>query len=211
MPLSHNTKWYAVDDARLAKVTADTSGGAITYGTLLDIPGIKSIGITGDVNSVELRGDGQRIDQASKLGGLSLTFEFAKSSLDVFSAIAGGTIVDSGTTPNQKAVWTLLGTDALNYFKFEAQTKGVDTITGDGHILLPKLILTSFPSLATPMRTTRRSAWKRQHCRRSRPTRSSNGRSTKPLRSSSNRRRTSAIQHGARVPGHTVGAVRFSI
>lgn len=147
MPLSHNTKWYAVDDAKLAKVTADTSGGTTTYATVIDVPGIKSIGISGDINSVELRGDGQRIDQASKLGGLSLTFEFAKASLDIFAAIAGGTVLDSGTTPNQKAVWSLLGTDSLNYFKFEAQTKGVDTLTGDGHILLPKLILTSFPSL----------------------------------------------------------------
>lgn len=147
MPISHETKWYAVDDAKIAKLTADPAGGSPTYATVIDVPGIKSIGIAGDVNSVELRGDGQRLDQNSKLTGLSLTFEFAKASLDLFAAIAGGAVADSGSGTTEVAEWALLGTDQMNYFKFEAQTKGVDTIGGDGHIILHKLILTSFPSL----------------------------------------------------------------
>jgi hypothetical protein len=147
MPLSHQTKWYAVDDAAIYKLTADPAGGSPTYSTKIDIPGIKSVGISGDVNSVELRGDGQRIDQASKLSGLSLTFEGAKLALDLLAATVGGIVTDSGTTPNQKSEWALLGSDAMNYFKFEAQTKGVDTIGGDGHMVLHKCILTSFPAL----------------------------------------------------------------
>jgi hypothetical protein len=147
VPLSHNTKWYAVNDAAIFKLTADPAGGSPTYSAKIDIPGIKSVGISGDVNSVELRGDGQKIDQASKLGGLTLTFEGAKLALDIMAATTGGTVTDSGTTPNMKAEWALLGTDAMNYFKFEAQTTGVDTIGGDGHMILHKCILTSFPGL----------------------------------------------------------------
>lgn len=147
MALAHKTKWYAVDDAKIKKLTADPSGGSPTYGTSIDVPGIKSVGISGDINSVELRGDGQRLDQASKLAGITVTFEFAKMDLDLLAATIGGTVADSGTTPNQLATWTLLGTDNLNYFGFEAQTKGVDTIGGDGHFAIGKLILTSFPSL----------------------------------------------------------------
>ncbi len=148
MPISHDTRWYAVDDARLARLTADASGAAgPTYGTLLDVPGIRSVGITGDVNSSELRGDGRRIDQSSKLAGLSLTFEFAKSAFDIFAVLAGGTVADAGVAPNQTATWQLLGGDTMNYFMFEAQTKGVDTIGGDGHLRLWKCILTSFPGL----------------------------------------------------------------
>lgn len=147
MPLSHDSRWYAVDDAKIYKLTADTSGGTATYATGIDVPGIKSVGISGDVNSNELRGDGARIDYAAKLAGLSLSFEFAKAAFDIFALLAGGTVTDSGTTPNQKAQWDLLGTDQLNYFKFEAQTRGVDTIGGDGHFTLHKCIITSFPSL----------------------------------------------------------------
>jgi hypothetical protein len=147
VPLSHNTKWYAVDDAAIYKLTSDPASGSPTYASKIDIPGIKSVGISGDVNSTELRGDGQRIDYAAKLGGLSLTFEGAKLALDVLAATVGGAVTDSGTTPNMKAEWALLGTDTMNYFKFEAMTRGVDTITGDGHMVLHKCILTSFPGL----------------------------------------------------------------
>lgn len=147
MPLSHNTRWYAVDDAKVYRLTADTSGGTTTYATAIDVPGVRSVGISGDVNSNELRGDGSRIDYAAKLAGLSLTFEFAKAAFDIFSLLAGGTVVDAGTAPNQTATWDLLSTDSLNYFAFEAQTKGVDTIGGDGHLRLHKCIITSFPSL----------------------------------------------------------------
>lgn len=147
MPISHETKWYGVNDAKIAKLTADPAGGAATYGTLIDVPGIKSVGITGDVNSVELRGDGKRLDQSSVLSGLSLTFEGAKQSIDVLVATVGGTVVDAGTGSTETVTYTLLGSDVMNYFKFEAQTLGVDTISGDGHLLLHKCILSSAPAL----------------------------------------------------------------
>lgn len=147
MPLSHNTKWFAVDDAKISKITADVDGAPTTYASVIDVPGIKTVGISGDVTSNELRGDSQRLDQSSKLGGLSLSFEFAKMSLDVMSALVGGATVDGGTTPAQTATYDLLATDQMNYFKFEASTRGVDTVSGDGHIILHKVILTSFPEI----------------------------------------------------------------
>lgn len=147
MPIDHNTRWYAVDDAKIAKLTADPTGGSPTYATALDVPGIKSVGISGDVNSTELRGDGQRLDQSSKLTGLSLTFEFAKASFDIFSMLAGGTVADTGAPGAEIATWELGGSDTMSYFLFEAQTKGVDTIGGDGKFRLWKCIITSFPEL----------------------------------------------------------------
>jgi hypothetical protein len=68
-------------------------------------------------------------------------------SLDVMSALVGGATVDGGTTPAQTATYDLLATDQMNYFKFEASTRGVDTVSGDGHIILHKVILTSFPEI----------------------------------------------------------------
>lgn len=147
MPISHISKMYAVSDAKIAAVSADPSGGTTTYGTLLDVPGIKSVSIGGDINTVELRGDNQLLDANSILTSVSLEFEFAKLSLDVIRVLAGGTVTDAGITPNQTAVYRLLGTDSIGYFKFEGRTPtgGVDTTTGDAHILLYKCIVTGFP------------------------------------------------------------------
>lgn len=147
MPISHDTKWFGVNDARIRKITTDPTGGVTTYGPRIDVPGIKSVGISGDVNSNELRGDGQRLDFDANLAGLSLSFEFAKKSLDLFATLVGGTVVDAGTTPAQSATWTLTGGDKLGYFEFEAVTTNVDSVGGDGHIILHKAIITGFPEI----------------------------------------------------------------
>jgi hypothetical protein len=149
MALAHFTKWYAVVDAKIAKLTADPAGGTATYGTIIDVPGIKAVEISGNINLAELRGDNQLLDSNSILQDLQVSIEYAKLSLDVLPVVLGGASVDSGTTPNQKVTYTRAGTDSFNYFKLEAKTPtdGVDFVGGDGHILLPKLILSSPPDL----------------------------------------------------------------
>lgn len=147
MAISHNTKWYGVNDAKIALLLTDPEGGSATYDDLIDVPGVKAVGVGGEVNSVELRGDGKRLDYATTITGRSLTFEFAKSALDVFSVLAGGTVSDTGTTPNQVAKLKLGANDVPNYFKFVAQTTGVDIPGGDGHLVVYKAIITSLPEL----------------------------------------------------------------
>jgi hypothetical protein len=147
VPISHETKWFGVNDAKISKLLTDPAGGPATYGTAIDVPGMKTVGVAGEVNTNELRGDGQRIDQSSVLAGLTVSFEFAKMALDVFSVLAGGTVIDAGTAAAEKATFKLGSGDALNYFKFEAQTTGVDIPGGDGHLVVYKCILTSFPEL----------------------------------------------------------------
>lgn len=147
MPISHVSKTFAVADAKIYKVTADATGSATTYATGVDVPGIKSVTVTGDINSAELRGDNTLLDYNAALTGIGLAFEYAKLSLDVIPVLMGGTTTDSGTTPNQKASYSQLPTNTFNYFKFEAATPtgGVDTVTGDAHLVLYKCILTEFP------------------------------------------------------------------
>lgn len=147
MPLSPDTPWFGVNDAQLAVVTADPDGGTTTYGTLMDVPGIKSVTWGGDISSNELRGDGTRLDFNAAFGGWTLGFEFGKSALAVFSALLGGTVVNAGATPAQSATWTHTKTSRPNYFKFESQTLGTGNIGGDGHIIGFKCVLTSVPEL----------------------------------------------------------------
>ena len=136
MPVSHVTKWYAVSDAKISRLTADASGGAPTYATSVDVPGIKEIGIGGDINTAELRGDNSVLDQSSTLGAITVSVEHAKVSLDVLDVLFGTTTADTGSTPNMKATLTIAQNPTFNYFRLEAKTptSGVDTVGGDGHI-----------------------------------------------------------------------------
>ena len=147
MAVTHVSKVFAVKDAKIAKITADASGAATTYATSVDVPGIKSVTIGGDITSAELRGDNTRLDYSAVLSGVSVEFEYAKLSLDALAVLLGSTVTDSGTTPNQIAKLTVDSDDTLNYFRFEAVAAGADPIGGDVLISLGKVILTEFPEL----------------------------------------------------------------
>lgn len=149
MPISHFSKVFGTEDAKIAKVTADPSGGSATYATLVDVPSIKSVEIGGSVNTVELRGDNTKQDSQSTLTDITAAIDHGKLSLDVVPVLFGGTSVDSGTTPNQKVAYDLTAADIMSYFKLEAKTpsNGSDFIGGDIHFLLHKLIASGFPGL----------------------------------------------------------------
>lgn len=147
MPVSHVTKVFAAKDAKLYPLTADPAGGSPTYGTGVDVPGLKTVTITGDVNTVELRGDNQKLDSASSMGSISVALGFAKLSLDILSAVFAALTTDSGTTPNQIATFTLLGTTGFNYVGMTCQAVGADPIAGDAMFSVYKMIPSSFPEL----------------------------------------------------------------
>ncbi len=150
MPLSPISKLYGTDDAKIAKMTADPAGGTATYAASIDVPGIKSVTIEGDINVVELRGDHTLLDSDSVLNNITVTFEYAKLNTAVLAAVLGGSSADTGTTPNQVHTYSLLGTSSLfSNFKFEARVYAADTVGGDIHLVLYKCKLNEFPNMGT--------------------------------------------------------------
>lgn len=147
MPLSHFSKVFAVKDAKVSPLTADPSGGSPTYGASIDVPGIKSVTVSGSVETKTLRGDNTLLDADSVLTDVTVAFEYAKLSLDILAATLGGAVVDGGTTPDQTADWELTSESKPLPFKFEAVSASADTIGGDVLIALHKVILSSFPEL----------------------------------------------------------------
>jgi hypothetical protein len=147
MALSHVSKVFAVKDAKIAKVTADPSGGTTTLGASVDVPGIKTVTIGGDITTAELRGDNTRLDYSATLSGVSIDFEYAKLSLDALAVLIGPTVTDSGTTPNQVSTLAVSSSNTLNYFQFQAIAAGADTVGGDVMITVYKAILSDFPEL----------------------------------------------------------------
>lgn len=150
MPISRVTKVYAIQDAKIAPLTADPSGGPATYGTLIDVPGIKSFEISGDVEVKTLRGDNTKLATNSSITNIQVAITHAKLSLDVLVAILGGAVTDSGTGSAEVSTWDLTGANAtMPPFKLEGVTppNGVDIIGGDMHVVMHKLALSAFPDL----------------------------------------------------------------
>lgn len=149
MPLKHNSKVYAVTDCKIARLTSDPDGGAAVYGTSIDVPGIKSMEIGGDINSSELRGDNSLLDQTSTIGSVTVSVEHAKVSLDVLNILLGGTVTDAGVAPNQTSTFSLGRDSTPQYFRIEGKTpaNGSDFAGGDVHFVLYKCIVSSFPDL----------------------------------------------------------------
>lgn len=150
MPISHFTKVFAVTDAKVSKMTADPAGGTPTYATSIDVPGIKSVEISGDIDSKELRGDNALLDKDAVITNVSASVEHAKLSLDFLAATMGGAVVDAGVTPNQTATWDLVGGATPSKpvpFRLEARSASSDVIGGAVLFTLHKAILDSFPDM----------------------------------------------------------------
>jgi hypothetical protein len=150
MPLQRFTRVYGIQDAKISPLTADPAGGSPTYGSPIDVPGIKSFEVSGEVEVKSLRGDNGPLASNSAISSVQVSVTHAKLSLDVLVAILGGAVTDSGTTPSQKTVWDLSSDDAtFPPFKLEGVTppNGMDIVGGDLHVVLHKLTLSSFPDL----------------------------------------------------------------
>ncbi|OPC79936.1 phage tail protein [Embleya scabrispora] len=149
MPISRVTKLFAVRDAKVFPLLDDPAGGTPSYGAGVDVPGIKSMEISGDVETKELRGDNQLLDADSVFTNVSVSFPHAKLSLDVLTVIASGAVTDSGTGSTEASEWTLTGDSKPPAFKIEGVTpaSGGDIIGGDVHFTAWKCILSKFPGL----------------------------------------------------------------
>ncbi len=150
MPLQRFTRVYGIKDAKIAPLTADPASGTPTYGALIDVPGIKTYEVSGDVEVKKLRGDNTQLATNAAISNIQVSITHAKMSLDVLAAIVGGTVTDSGTTPAQKTTWDLTAdTATLPPFKLEGVTppNGIDIVGGDVHVVLHKLTLSAFPDL----------------------------------------------------------------
>lgn len=148
MALKHFSKVFAVHDAAVSPLLTDPEGGTPTYGDSIDVPGIKSVTLTGTMETKTLRGDNKQLDRTSVLTELNVELEYAKMSLDILAAGLALTVSDSGTTPSQVATVDILGSSTNPApFKFEAVTTGVDTIGGDLLLTVWNASFSSFPEL----------------------------------------------------------------
>lgn len=135
MALFHETKVFAVNDAKIYKLLTDPSGAPTTYGSAVNVPGMKSMTVTRVYNQKELRGDNQLLDAESILERITLKIAYAKLAFDAEAIITGAGVTDTGVTPNQKVTLKVLPTDQIPTWKIDAQCIRADSPAGDVHIV----------------------------------------------------------------------------
>lgn len=135
MALTKETLVLGVNDAKISELLVDTAA-TITYGPLIDVPGITKIEVKPTIAEKDLRGDEKILDIHTKLEFIEWSFENSRLSLDALAILLGGTVASSGATPNQVNTYTLTGDDVPKYFKLEGKADYTDA--GDMHIVLHK-------------------------------------------------------------------------
>ena len=136
MALTKTSGLFGVQDCQIAPITTDASGSAVVYGTLLDVPGIKSLKWDLNVKEVENRGDEQILDVETNVEYVDVSWENAEVSLDVLAAINGGTVTTTGTADTEKNAYLFAGSQTSGYFKLLAKPKRGYTDAGVHDVLL---------------------------------------------------------------------------
>lgn len=124
---------YGLRDVKLTPYTTD-AGTAL--GTSVDLPNARTFSFSEAEEFTELRGDDKIVTTRGQ--GASVEWDLESGGLD-FAALkimAGGTIVETGLTPNQKKVFTKKATDSRPFFKVEGQV--ISDSGGDVHCVLPR-------------------------------------------------------------------------
>lgn len=142
MPITHVTPILGVDDCKIYPITVD-SENAFTLGTAVDVPGIKQVSLTLEIDEKELTGDEKTLAVSSKIKSVTVNSEYAKLSLDVLTALSGGSVTDTAAT---KATLRIGEKAIPTYFQLQMQIKGTDDIIGgDCHLIVYKAKATAIP------------------------------------------------------------------
>lgn len=143
MTISRKTALLGINDLKIFPITEDNEE-KFTVGDGVDVPGIRQISVTFDIDEKELTGDEKTLAVASKIKAVSFTSEYAELSLDVLSALSGGSV--STSSNGESATFSLGGDDKPDYFQLLAKIDGTDSISGgDCHICIYKAKVTAMP------------------------------------------------------------------
>lgn len=107
---------YGLRDVRLKPLDA-----AEATGTIVDLPAARTFSFGEQESFEDLRGDDVIIATHGSGPNVAWTLESGGISLDALKVIAGGTVTQTGTTPNIIKTYSKLGTDAKPYFQVEGQ------------------------------------------------------------------------------------------
>lgn len=119
---------------RDVKISPITNLVTEATGTALDLPASRVLSFTEAEEFEVLRGDDKDITTRGSGASIEWELEAGGYNPNVVRAIYGGTITESGVTPNQTTRLRKLATDARPFFKAEGQAMSDNG--GDVHVVL---------------------------------------------------------------------------
>ncbi len=137
MALSTTSLPYGLRDIKL---TPYTDAAATTLGVPLDFPNSRTLSFSEAEEFTELRGDDKIVTTRGQGASVEWELEGGGLSLEILKAMAGGSIVLSGVTPNAKKTFTKKVTDSRPFFKIEGQV--ISDSGGDVHCVIDRCRLT---------------------------------------------------------------------
>jgi hypothetical protein len=146
MPLQlGQVKFMELADVKIAKLLTD-SASAPTYDTLVDLAGALSLTVQPVIETKQLKGDSETKDIYSKVVEVNVEGECSMANIEAYKVMVGGSVTQTGETPNQKATWKLTSATAtLPYFKIEGQWTYAGEGIGDAHVVVYKMKVTEPP------------------------------------------------------------------
>ncbi len=144
MALKTVTKLFGVDDAKLFPVLTDTEA-EFTCGSGIDLPGVRQISLTYEIEEKNLTGDEKVLDVSNKIKSITFNMEYAKLSLEVLAQLTGGSYSKNGSGDDEVGKFTFGGGDLPNYFQLKAQILDTSNDGGDVHFCIYKAKATAIP------------------------------------------------------------------
>lgn len=133
MPLAtHGQQPYSAEDCKVFPFSAGVPG------TGLDVPGFNTLTSDPQTTEAQNRGDNQVIASVSSLDSLDLTLTVGIWNVDAIAAIAGGTVVNAGTTPDQTRTLTHNVNDVKTDFALKVMAKSKSPDGGMVQIIFPR-------------------------------------------------------------------------
>lgn len=153
---------------RDVKLVAYPSLAATAFGTTaVDLPNAQTFSFTEAEEYVELRGDDKLVTSHGQGAQLDCDLESGGISIDAYKIVNGGTIIESGVTPNQVKRYRKKVTDQRPFFTVIGQSisdsggdlhavvyraRATGDISGefaDGAFFIPASSITGFPCLVS--------------------------------------------------------------
>ena len=125
---------YGIRDIKLTPFT--DAAGTILAATSVKLPNAQTLGFSEVEDFKELRGDDRVVAQHGSGPTVEFDMESGGLPFEAYKAMAGGTIVESGTTGNTRKVYSKKSTDQRPWFRIEGQA--ISDSGGDLHTVIYK-------------------------------------------------------------------------
>lgn len=128
MPIGFYPQPFGLNDVKLRPLTGEVAG------TSVDLPVSRTMSFSEAEDFEELRGDDGLVAIHGKGPAVDWSLEGGGISFEAVKTMYGGTIIETGTTPNQIKTFRKAGTDQRPYF--QAEGRALSDSGGDFHVLL---------------------------------------------------------------------------